>query len=172
VSDDFALTSLLHAANLPIHFVPQCLVPSVGDCGSRELLEFTNRQLKITRVYAPHLWQPLLAGSFLFCLVFFGGIAFVIARGLLGLSYLPGLILLLVIFSLGAAKAFVRFKAVELALNQRLHGLLAHLFLWPLASALYLVNALTAAFSRRIKWRGITYELKSASEAVIIARDS
>jgi cellulose synthase/poly-beta-1,6-N-acetylglucosamine synthase-like glycosyltransferase len=172
VSDDFALTSLLHAANLPIHFVPQCLVPSVGDCGARELLEFTNRQLKITRVYAPHLWRPLLIGSLLFCLVFFGGIALVIARALLGLSYLPVLILLVAIFLLGAAKAFVRFKVVELALNQRLHGLLAHLFLWPLASALYLVNALTAACSRRIKWRGITYELKSASEAVIIARDS
>jgi len=172
VSDDFALTSLLHAANLPIHFVPRCLVPSVGDCGSHELLEFTNRQLKITRVYASHLWRPLLIGSFLFCLVFFGGIALVIARALLGLSYLPGLILLITIFLLGAAKAFVRLKVVELALNQRLHAMLAHLFLWPLASALYLVNALTAGFSRRIKWRGITYELKSASEAVIIARDS
>jgi cellulose synthase/poly-beta-1,6-N-acetylglucosamine synthase-like glycosyltransferase len=171
VSDDFALTGLLHAANLPIHFVPQCLVPSVGDCGARELLEFTNRQLKITRVYAPHLWRPLLAGSFLFCLVFFGGISLVIARALLGLSYRPALILLVAIFLLGAAKAFVRFQAVELTLNQRLHGLLAHLFLWPLASALYLVNALTAACSRRIKWRGITYELKSASEAVIIARE-
>jgi cellulose synthase/poly-beta-1,6-N-acetylglucosamine synthase-like glycosyltransferase len=171
VSDDFALTSLLHAANLPIHFMPRCLVPSVGDCGSRELLEFTNRQLKITRVYAPHLWRPLLIGSLLFCLVFFGGIALVIARALLGLSYLPVLILLVAIFLLGAAKAFVRFKVVELALNQRLQGLLAHLFLWPLASALYLVNALTAACSRRIKWRGITYELKSASEAVIIARE-
>ena len=41
-----------------------------------------------------------------------------------------------------------------------------------IASALYLVNALTAAFSRRIKWRGITYELKSPSEAVIISRKS
>jgi cellulose synthase/poly-beta-1,6-N-acetylglucosamine synthase-like glycosyltransferase len=171
VSDDFALTSLLHAARLPIHFVPQCLVASVGDCGSRELLEFTNRQLKITRVYAPHLWRPLLIGSLLFCLVFFGGIALVIARAMLGLSYLPALILVIVIFLLGAAKACVRFKAVELALNQRLHGLFAHLFLWPLASALYLVNALTAGFSRRIKWRGITYELKSAAEAVIIARE-
>jgi hypothetical protein len=46
-----------------------------------------------------------------------------------------------------------------------------HLLLWPFASALYLYNALAAAFSRRIKWRGITYELKSASEAVIISRE-
>jgi hypothetical protein len=28
-----------------------------------------------------------------------------------------------------------------------------------------------AGFSRRIKWRGITYELKSPTEAVIISRE-
>ncbi len=46
----------------------------------------------------------------------------------------------------------------------------AHLLLWPLASALYLFNAVVAAFSRRIEWRGITYELKSPTEAVIIRK--
>lgn len=175
VSDDFALTNLLQAAQLPIHFVPQCLVPSLGDCKARELIEFTNRQLKITRVYAPHLWQPLLIGSLLFCLVFFGGIALVVARTLLGVSYLPALVMLVGIYLLGAAKAHVRFKAVRLARavqqQRSAQSLLAHLLLWPIASALYLANAIGAGFSRRIKWRGITYELKSPSEAVIIARE-
>ena len=32
-------------------------------------------------------------------------------------------------------------------------------------------NAIVAGFSRRIVWRGITYELKSPTEAVIISRD-
>jgi hypothetical protein len=45
---------------------------------------------------------------------------------------------------------------------------LAHLFLWPLASVIYLYNALSALLSRRINWRGITYELKSPKETVII----
>jgi hypothetical protein len=36
---------------------------------------------------------------------------------------------------------------------------------------LFLCNALLAMSSRRIKWRGISYELKSATEAVIIARE-
>jgi len=44
----------------------------------------------------------------------------------------------------------------------------AHIFWWPLASALYLYNALRAGFSRRIAWRGLIYELKSPSETVII----
>ena len=53
-----------------------CLVASVGDCDLSELFEFTTRQIKITRVYAPHLWLPLLLGSALFVLrVFFGGLS-------------------------------------------------------------------------------------------------
>jgi len=49
---------------------------------------------------------------------------------------------------------------------------LAHLTLWPFASALYLYNALAAAASRQITWRGITYELKSANETVVVSRKS
>ena len=48
---------------------------------------------------------------------------------------------------------------------------LAQLTLWPLASVLYLYNALAAAVSRRITWRGITYELKSPNETVILSRE-
>jgi hypothetical protein len=48
---------------------------------------------------------------------------------------------------------------------------LAHTTLWPVASLLFLYNAL-AAISRRIKWRGITYELKSPTETVILSNDS
>jgi len=48
--------------------------------------------------------------------------------------------------------------------------LLAHILLWPFASLLYLYNAIVAGFSRRVEWRGITYELKSPNEAVIISR--
>ncbi|HEY0405768.1 MAG TPA: glycosyltransferase, partial [Pyrinomonadaceae bacterium] len=72
LSDDFALMRALRRAGLPIHFVPNCLTASHEDCGYGELLEFTTRQLKITRVYAPLLWKAALAGSLLFVLVFFG----------------------------------------------------------------------------------------------------
>lgn len=175
VSDDFTLTRVLQEAKLRIHFVPACLVASIGDCSFSELLEFTNRQLKITRVYAAHLWKPLLIGSLLFCAVFFCGILLVVERAVRGLEWIVPLTLLVLIYLLGAAKAFVRFKAVAIPLasySAHLPGNLpAHLLLWPFASALYLFNAVNAACSRRIKWRGITYELKSASEAVIITRE-
>lgn len=170
VSDDFTITRVLGEANMPIHFVPACLVASRGNCDLKELLEFSNRQLKITRVYAPHLWKPVLLGSALFCLVFFGGILLVLMRALLGLSFAVPLALLAVIFLLGAAKALVRFRAVQLALPIEHYNrdLFAQLLFWPLASLLYLYNALAAAFSRRITWRGISYELKSPSEVDIV----
>lgn len=175
VSDDFTMTRALHEAKLPIHFVPQCLTASFEDCTFRALFEFTNRQLKITRVYAPHLWQAVLLGSLIFVLAFFGGSLFVIIRATAGLGITPPVIVLAVIFGLGATKAWIRVRAVNLAMADYgakvRRSTLAHLLLWPWASLLFLANAFAAAFSRRIGWRGIGYELKSPTEAVIITRE-
>ena len=166
VSDDFTITRVLKEAKLPIHFTPNCLVPSVGDCGFRELLEFTTRQIKITRVYASHLWVPLMLGSGLFCIVFFGGIVLWLVSGS------PSVFLILaVLFLLGAAKSVVRWRAVNEHGSILNRDLWAHAFLWPFASLLYFWNTIVAGFSRRITWRGITYELKSPREAVIISRE-
>ena len=156
--------------------MPQCLTASFEDCSLGELIEFTTRQLKITRAYAAHLWRGVLIGSILFVLVFFGGIALVITRALLGLSFATPLVLLLIIFALGSMKSHFRLRAVaQLIREPRLRSFgatLAQLTLWPLASVLYLYNALAAAVSRRITWRGITYELKSPTETVILSRKS
>ncbi len=175
VSDDFTMMRILREAKLPIRFIPACLVPSFGACSFHELLEFTTRQLKITRVYAPHFWRSVLLGSLLFVLACFGGIGLVVTRAALGLPIIIPLVLLLIIFGLGAAKGLVRLRAVSLVLaNYQVstrQSWLAHVCLWPFTSLLYLYNSLVAAFSRRIKWRGITYELKSPTEAVIISRE-
>ena len=169
VSDDFTMTRALQAAKMPIHFVPCCLIPSLDDCSMRELFEFTTRQLKITRAYASHLWKAVLVGSLLFCVVFFGGVVLLTLRFANGL---PIGFVLLTIFILGAAKAHLRMRAISIPLSNFRRELgrtwPAHLLLWPITSALYLYNAIAAAFSRRIEWRGITYELKTPTEAVII----
>lgn len=176
LSDDFTLTRALQNARLPIHFAPRCLTASYEDCNSRQLLEFTTRQLKITRVYAPRLWQIVLGSNFLFVAVFYGGLALALSRLFWrGLPVVLPLALVIAIFMLGSAKALVRLRAVALAFGSEqkiwcVGTLAAHMFLWPFASALFLYNALAALFSRRINWRGISYELKSPSETVIINR--
>jgi ceramide glucosyltransferase len=170
LSDDFALTRALQNEGLRIHFVPDCLLPSHEDCSWGELLEFTTRQLKITRVYAPHLWRLALIGNALFALAFWGGMALSIARA----STLAAC-LVVSVFVLGALKAWIRLCAVLIPLA-RLRDEIgktawAHLLLWPIASVLFLYNTLLAAWSRRLTWRGIEYELKSPTETVIIGEN-
>lgn len=175
VSDDFIVTRVLLEAGLPIKFVPQCLTPSFEDCSLGGLIAFTTRQLKITRVYAPHLWKPVLIGSVIFALTFFGGLGLVAARAALRLSFATPLVVVLLMFAMGAVKSHLRLRAVALVIPdarmKAASATLAHITLWPIASLLFLYNAF-AAISRRIKWRGITYELKSPTETVILSSES
>jgi ceramide glucosyltransferase len=172
VSDDYALTRALQNAELAVRFVPACLNASVEDCAFRELVEFTTRQLKITRVYAPHLWRIVLVSNLLFVAFFYGGLTLSALLAAFQLPFAWPLALVSVVFLLGVWKAFFRLRAVALALEDQ-HariraGLWAHLLLWPLTAVLFLYNALAAAASRRIVWRGVTYELKSPTETEII----
>ena len=57
VSDDFAMTWALEQANKPIVFCPECLAATLHPWTGADLLEFTNRQILITRVYSPKRWQ-------------------------------------------------------------------------------------------------------------------
>jgi cellulose synthase/poly-beta-1,6-N-acetylglucosamine synthase-like glycosyltransferase len=175
LSDDYALTRALQRAALPIRFVPACLVASHEDCAWRELFEFTTRQLRITRVYAPHLWRVVLFSNLVFCAVFYGGVALALTRALRGEPFYAPLAFVLSAFALGAWKARLRLAAVEQVHAREgwrvgAASRVAHLTLWPLTGALYLYNALAAGLSRRIVWRGIAYEMKSPTETLVTAR--
>jgi cellulose synthase/poly-beta-1,6-N-acetylglucosamine synthase-like glycosyltransferase len=170
LSDDFAVTRAMKEADLPIYFVPNCLTATVEDGGFRELFEFTTRQMKITRVYAPHLWKASFIGSFLFSLIFWTGILllFFISGWHFGVTFL----LLSVIFALGAAKAWIRFNAVKLVLKNYAKELNKSFFwqitLWIFSSLLYFYNGFCAWQSNVIRWRGITYRLESPNKTVIL----
>jgi len=171
LSDDFAVTRRMKAANLPVYFVPQCLTATVEDCSFRELLEFSTRQMKITRTYAPHLWKASLIGSFLFSAIFWTGIwlLFVLSN----VHFWLTLIVLSLIFSLGVAKAWLRLKAVKLVLKdyeKKLNRqLLPHLTLWIITPILYFYNSVCALLSKKIVWRGIEYRLTSATETEVLS---
>ena len=111
----------------------------------------------------------------MFTIAFFAGILLSLIRIVNGGSFVIPAGLVLAMFVLGSLKAYVRLKTVNLPLRNysvELHrDLLANVFFWPLASVLYLYNSIVAGFSRRINWRGITYELKTPTEAVIISRE-
>jgi cellulose synthase/poly-beta-1,6-N-acetylglucosamine synthase-like glycosyltransferase len=175
VSDDFVLTRAVHEAKLNVRFVPACLTASVEDCSLAELIEFTTRQLKITRVYSSRLWQIVLFSNLLFVAVFWGGLVLAVYGAAAGRLTWP-LVIVAIIFLLGAGKSLLRWRAVMLALGaygeQLRAGLWAHLLLWPVTAVLFLYNALCAGFSRRIVWRGVEYELKSPQGTAIIGGGS
>ncbi|MBZ0189030.1 MAG: glycosyltransferase family 2 protein, partial [Candidatus Obscuribacterales bacterium] len=47
--DDLSLTTCIKAIGLSVHFVPRCLVASKGDASFSEIIEWTNRQLILTK---------------------------------------------------------------------------------------------------------------------------
>src|SRR5205814_4590779 len=101
------------------------------DCRPRELIEFTSRQLKITRAYAAHLWKSVFIGSVIFVLTFFGGTALVIVRAAMHLSLATPLFLLLIIFAMGAMKSHLRLRAVTAIIhNASITATIAHIALW------------------------------------------
>lgn len=172
LSDDFAMTSALEQAALPVRFVPQALTATIEDCSFKEMLEFTTRQMKITRVYAPNLWLASLLGSFLFVLVFVWGIFILLFYAANELPFWFALAALALVVGFSIGKAHLRLKAVKLALknyeNELNKQFWTQMTLWMLAPAVFFYNDICALFSRQIVWRGIRYELKSPFETSII----
>src|SRR5450432_1782712 len=67
-SDDFSLTAALERNRRSVMFIPECLTISFADTNFAGLLEFTNRQILITRVYAEKIWALAAATHFVYCL--------------------------------------------------------------------------------------------------------
>lgn len=175
LSDDFAVTRAMHEAKLPIYFVPQALTASVEDCSLRELFEFTTRQIKITRVYAQHLWVNLFIGSFLFVLVWIWGIFILFSNPLNSFIFWFAAISLFLIFAFSTGKAYLRLEAVKLVLKDYEKELswqfLPQNILWIVTPAIFLYNCFCALISRRIIWRGISYILHSPNSTEILLND-
>src|SRR5258705_4414905 len=74
VSDDYSMTAALQRAGRPIVFLPECLTVSYVETDFADLMEFTNRQILITRVYSTKLWAIAGATHLLFCVTITLGI--------------------------------------------------------------------------------------------------
>jgi cellulose synthase/poly-beta-1,6-N-acetylglucosamine synthase-like glycosyltransferase len=172
LSDDFAVTRAMKEAGLDIYFVPQALTASVGDFSLLETIEFTNRQMKITRTYAPNLWLLSYFGAIVFNVVLISSFLIVLFSGSNDRNVLIAIITLIAVAAFSTGKSWTRLKAVELVLADRWPQVkrqrLAQNTLWILSPALFLINCIAATVSRKMKWRGIRYELKSPTETVII----
>jgi ceramide glucosyltransferase len=173
LSDDFAVTRAVGENGLEIYFVPQALAVSVENCSLKECLEFTTRQMKITRVYAPHLWKMSFIGAAIFNLVWIWGIFNLFFYALDSLAFWFSLVALLSIAAFSAGKSQLRLNAVKMVLKNYDTDLKKQFWtqntLWILSPALFFYNSLCALRSREILWRGIRYRLTSPTETEILS---
>ena len=172
VSDDYALTRALKNANGRIGYLPECIVPSRQNPDWRQLLEWTTRQIIITRVYAPRLWLLAALSQLSYCGAVARGVILILSNLLTGFGVLNLFVLLLLIEGLAIAKGALRLVAMTELLPAHKDELLEYWWvptlLAPLVPWIYLYNVVVSTFRRRITWRGVRYLLHSPWRTTIL----
>jgi ceramide glucosyltransferase len=155
VSDDYSMTRALERAGRPIVFLPECLVPSFVETDFTGLMEFTNRQVLITRVYAQKMWG-IAAGTHL---------ATRPAFHLAALTFLPVLLAMI----RGALRATGVSEILPAYRSQIASQAWIYVLLTVFIPFLYLANFITSLITRKIRWRGVTYELIAPEQTRVLS---
>ncbi len=173
VSDDYSLTRALERNNRSIVFIPECLTLSYVETDFPGLLEFTNRQILITRVYASNVWAPAAVTHLLYCLTLLFGVVLILsdvfeqrpAFHIVMLTFLPVL--------LSAIRSSIRLIGVTEALPAGRSQIMGQAWIYILLTVfipfLYLVNFVNSLVTRKIRWRGMAYELIGPEQTRIVS---
>jgi ceramide glucosyltransferase len=165
VSDDYAVTRAVRQSKGKIHFEPRCLVRSEEESSFGDFLDWANRQIVLTRVYAPHLWRMGLVAHSLYVATWIMGLSLMVLGGLSNTWRIALAAWLAGIVALGMSKARLRTVAArelfpeEAARLARLGG--RYWQLQPVVPWIMFWNFLRAGFTRRIEWAGSTYKIYS-----------
>jgi ceramide glucosyltransferase len=173
VSDDYSLTRALERQNRPIVFIPECLTLSYAQADFHELLQFTNRQILITRVYADRVWAPAAATHLLYCLTLVLGAMLILSNlfqqrpyfHIAALTFLPVLLSSL----RGSIRLIGVTEALPAARSQIMGQAWIYILLTTLVPFLYLLNFVNSFVTRKIRWRGLVYELISPNQTRIVS---
>lgn len=168
----------LKKAGLQIRFVPHLLMPNYEECRLSFCLNFFQRQLTWTRLYH-HAW-PIIAGyAFITGAAWILAIVFAVMAHLLGEHVLAAWVgaallvnclvqwLVVLIMQLSIEQVMVdRPKKKWLTVGRSLNLLL----LLPVTQVIQFSAVVAAMFCRRVRWRGITLEIKSPTDIRMIPR--
>jgi cellulose synthase/poly-beta-1,6-N-acetylglucosamine synthase-like glycosyltransferase len=181
VSDDYSMAIAVRAAGFGIHYEPRCLIGSYGSIRLQEFFHWATRQIVLTRVYSPRLWNlafivqvPFVASWWWIC----GDCAIGIGRTVLESlhSYLfalgTHLILVSTVYILSVARGIYRLKAILLirahSRSEILRFTWAYVLLAPLVSTITAYTLFASLLTRCLEWRGVRYELISPQEVRVI----
>ena len=173
VSDDYSMTRALERAGRSIVFLPECIVPSFVETDFTGLMEFTNRQILITRVYAGKMWGIAASTHLLYCLSLVLGTFLTLddvlatrpAFHLAALTFLPVLLAMI----RGALRAAGVSEVLPAYRSQIASQAWIYVLLTVFIPFLYLVNFVTSLVTRKIRWRGVTYELIAPEQTRILS---
>jgi hypothetical protein len=140
----------------------------------QSLLEFTNRQILITRVYSTKNWALGAATHFLYCLTLPLGVAVALTNFFATLPAFHLALLTFVPMLLGAIRGGLRLSAATSILQSSRTQIAGQAWIYIVIGIfvpyLFLVNFVASLFTRKIRWRGVTYELVSPQQTRILAQ--
>src|SRR5262245_19468921 len=183
ISDDYSMTQAMKDAKLRIHYEPRCLIGSYGRCGWGELLEWSTRQIILTKVYSRKLWQLALVSQWTFSLVWWWALAGIViaflpkqegswtssvwSGGIRKYALLAG-----ILFIFGAVRGWYRTRTIQHIRPEHRDEIQnfwwGYVLLFPLASTLTAYNLAISALASSIEWRGVRYEFGAAQELRVI----
>ncbi len=171
-SDDYSLTMMIERTGRPIVFLPECLTVSYAQTDFPGLLEFTNRQVRITRVYRPQMWAAAFATHFLYCFTLILGLYVwmslaVASRPAFQIATLVALPLLLAAIR-GAIRVIGVTEALPSVRAQVMAQSWIYIVLCIFVPFIYIVNFTSSLLGRRLRWRGIEYELISPEQTRVL----
>ena len=174
VSDDFALTSALEGNAKEIVFCPECLAATPHPWTGKDLVEFTNRQIGITRVYSAKRWGMGAVAHLSYSLTMIYAAVTILTAIVSGDPWGQLLLMAAVVALLAAIKGAIRTVAVMDLLPEWKAKLNEWGWVWtalaPVAPFLFAWNFLVSVVSKTIRWRGIRYEMISPSMTRVLKR--
>jgi ceramide glucosyltransferase len=173
LSDDYSLTSMIEQSRRQIVFLPECLTPSYVQTDFAGLLEFTTRQIRITKVYRPQMWAMAFVTHALYCLTFLLGMVCFLQLSVASRPAFQVMTLWVLFVLLAAIRGAFRVIGVTESLPALRAQIMAQSWIYILLAItipfLYLVNFVSSLFGRRLRWRGIEYELISPEQTRVLS---
>ena len=170
-TDDTALGWAARRAGVHIVFEPRAAVPSAVDYSLSQFMAFGTRQLLLLRVYFPEMWWQLLALTAIAALAPAVGLVLIIT----GLMIDPTMLVIgLALMAAGLASVFST-ATIARSTEHLLTALgqpVTPLALWdflaaPLGAILLLAQFARSGWTRRVEWRGVTYEFLAPDRTVV-----
>ncbi len=175
LSDDLIATRVMAREQRRVVAEPMCILPSPLDADWREMFSFVRRQLIIGRCYAVVHWYALLFGSSVMVATFWGSLSGAVwgLATAAAWSWKPALAVG-VLYGLHQWRAHLRHDASRYYLPARQGDLRAvqrfDRWLGPVANVVGWLGLVCSALSRRIVWKGISYDMRPGGTITNIVR--